>query len=316
MLVILLAAGGVSVRWAINRTAAEAPCEENYRWVNKNLKCRAPVIDKGLYTELREKLKGKFAVLKEEGKVGDVGVFFRDLENGPTFGINEQMEFVPASLLKMPVMLTYFKLAEDDPELLSRRLRSDSQKPDAFYQGYRPESVVEPDTQYEIDDLIYRMIAYSDNRAYFMLTGYLREISPEDDLILRTYIELGMIIDNNNPEVSDLSTKTYASIFRILYNASYLSKALSDKALGYLSDAYFGNGLRRGIPEDIPVAHKFGERVLSDGSKQLHDCGVIYYPDNPYLLCVMTRGDSMTELSEVVGIVSHEVYREVESRRK
>jgi hypothetical protein len=41
----------------------------------------------------------------------------------------------------------------------------------------------------------------------------------------------------------------------------------------------------------------------------------VYYPQNPYLLCIMTEGDDFNALSEVIGIVSKAVYEEFDSRR-
>lgn len=72
--------------------------------------------------------------------------------------------------------------------------------------------------------------------------------------------------------------------------------------------------MRKTIPSDVKVAHKFGERYYGD-IKQLHDCGVIYYPENPYLLCVMTIGKDFEDLAEVISHVSDVVYREVDSRK-
>jgi hypothetical protein len=48
---------------------------------------------------------------------------------------------------------------------------------------------------------------------------------------------------------------------------------------------------------------------------QLHDCGIVYFPDNPYIICVMTRGDDVNELAPVVAHISKMVYDEFESRR-
>ena len=45
--------------------------------------------------------------------------------------------------------------------------------------------------------------------------------------------------------------------------------------------------------------------------KQLHDCGIVYYPKHPYLLCVMTRGDSFEYLDDTIRDISHLVYQEV-----
>ena len=68
------------------------------------------------------------------------------------------------------------------------------------------------------------------------------------------------------------------------------------------------------------VAHKFGERGIigQDGieQKQLHDCGIIYYPNHPYILCVMTRGYKLAELEEIVRTVSKNIYQEVERKDK
>lgn len=90
-----------------------------------------------------------------------------------------------------------------------------------------------------------------------------------------------------------LSVKEYASFFRILYNASYLTRENSEMALKLLSESKFRGGLAGKIPSDIVIAHKFGEREMIDenGSSinQLHDCGIVYYTPYPYLICIMTR---------------------------
>jgi beta-lactamase class A len=85
---------------------------------------------------------------------------------------------------------------------------------------------------------------------------------------------------------------------------------VSNKALEILSTVEFRDGLRAKLPPEIKIAHKFGERGTRDGF-QLHDCGIVYYPERPYLLCVMTRGQDMDSLKEVIQDISFMVYSEV-----
>lgn len=101
------------------------------------------------------------------------------------------------------------------------------------------------------------------------------------------------------------------------YNASYLSKEYSQKVLEMLAAADFKLGLAAGVPPGVVVANKFGEREgLPDDQKQLHDCGIIYFPENPYLLCVMmTQGPNFEYLPTIIKMVSKMVYDEVESRK-
>ena len=244
-----------------------------------------------------------------------MAVFFRDLENGPTFGINDRERFIPASLLKVPVMFTYFKLAEEDPSILGKNLgyKTPLIEP-LLLQTIASEHKLEPGRAYTVDELIFRTVAYSDNDANHLLLGYLKQLSPDIDLLSETYAELGIIDFKSDIKTEALSTKTYASFFRLMYNASYLSKELSEKGLQYLSQSDYKQGIRGGIPGNIPAANKFGERRVSEDRVQLHDCGVIYYPGNPYLLCVMTKGGSFEELSGVIRSVSGAVWEEINSR--
>ena len=70
------------------------------------------------------------------------------------------------------------------------------------------------------------------------------------------------------------------------------------------------------MPPSIGVVHKFGERSLGPNgeTKQLHDCGIVYYPNHPYLLCIMTRGTSFEPLRKTIAGTSQLFYAELDSQ--
>ena len=78
----------------------------------------------------------------------------------------------------------------------------------------------------------------------------------------------------------------------------------------------FKEALVAGVPPGITVAHKYGERSFSDSPiRQLHDCGIVYFKPEPYILCVMTRGTDTLELAKVIGDVSRLVFTEVSAQQ-
>lgn len=93
---------------------------------------------------------------------------------------------------------------------------------------------------------------YSDNTA----TNTLLEHLP-DDIQKRTLKELGIPLPDGNSLEYLVTVKEYASFFRVLYNASYLSREKSELALNMLSKSSFHNGITNQLPETISVAHKF-----------------------------------------------------------
>ncbi len=245
---------------------------------------------------------------KNAGTISDAAVYFRDLNNGPWFGVNEHAAFSPASLLKLPVMMAYYRKAEMQPELLEKKVRFDG-KTVLLEQTIEPTNSIKIGREYSIGDLIERMMIYSDNAALTVL-----EDNIEPALIDKITLDLGVETATNSTPEDFMSVKGYSGLFRILYNASYLEKNLSEKALEVLSKTQFSNGIVAGVPKSISVSHKFGERELPGGINQLHDCGIIYHPNSPFLLCVMTRGKDFNYLAQTIAKISSITFHGIESR--
>jgi hypothetical protein len=103
----------------------------------------------------------------------------------------------------------------------------------------------------------------------------------------------------------------YSGFFRILFNAAYLNKEMSEKALELLSHEDFPRGMVAGVPPGVVVASKFGEKV-DVGDVQLHEFGIVYHRKGPYILGVMTRGRDLARQAEVIRKVSALVYAALE----
>ena len=249
--------------------------------------------------------------LKHESMATHISVYFRDLNDGPWFGIEEDEEFYPASLLKVPVMIACLKQAEHDPGLLTKPVLYKAGQDLNRLVAYRPASVIEANREYTFEELLYRMIVYSDNNTLDLIMKNL-----DSKLAMRTFTDLGLKVPANKPYF--ISVKGYASFFRVLFNSSYLNREMSEYALEFLANSEFKSGIVASVPPEIPVAHKFGEQTFDapEASQQLHDCGIVYYPKNPYLLCIMTRGKDFKSLERVIQEISAEIYRQVSSHEQ
>jgi len=247
-------------------------------------------------------------VSDQKDKVKNVSLYFRDLNNGIWFGINEKEDFSPASLLKVPIMMAYLKKAEDNKDFLSSKIKYVVPFGGELDQNIKPKKTIEVGKEYTIEELLNYMIVYSDNNAKSLLLSSINEFD-----LNQIYIDLGMSIPGTKGVEDFMSVKNYASFFRILYNASYLDREMSEKALKLLIQSDFKDGLTAELPKDMKVAQKFGERKIGE-IDQIHDCGIIYYPQKPYLLCVMTRGTDFNVQSKVISDISKIVFDNIKKQ--
>lgn len=243
---------------------------------------------------------------EDNGAIQRIGVYFRDLKEGAWYGYHESELFAPASLLKVPVMIAYLKMSENNPAVLSEMIPYDDTYPlpdQNLGMDFAPEKTVVKGKSYSVDDLLSYMIIYSDNNAKNLLLLHLDEKKLND-----VYSDLGMnSVATAGPTSNILSVKDTATAYRVLYNATYLSNANSRKAINLLLGDRFTEGIVKGLPGGTRYAGKYGERSF-DTVRQLHDCGIVYYPSHPYILCIMTEGTDYSQLLSTIESISHNVY--------
>ncbi len=236
-----------------------------------------------------------------------LSVYFRNLNNGPWFGIRENNGYIPASLMKLTLLISYMKWWEEDPSLMGKKLIVKVN--DEMNQVILPEKQLQEWVEYTISELLYYLIVYSDNNA----SKTLFENIPMERQN-KTFIDLWVPVPQDKDYT--VSVKEYASFFRILYNASYLSPNSSEAALSILASSKYTQWIRWWIDKNIVIAHKFGERemIWENGIvfNQLHDCGIVYHPRYPYLICIMTRWTQTLEsLSTVISGTSKIIFDEI-----
>ena len=243
------------------------------------------------------------------GDAKKISVYLVDYKNGQWVGVNENDRFDPASLLKVPLMIAYFHAAEKNPKILTEQVayNGDDQNIDEYFKS---DKNIKPGRYYTINQLIESMIVNSDNTAAVLL-----EQSMDPAALAQVYTDIGLPVPGQAPNVEYLSAKVYAYFFRLLYNGTYLSREYSEKALALLSKSQFA-GIRTTTAPGVTVAQKFGERTIYDANRrvqdrELHDCGIIYKPDSPYLLCVMSRGSDFNTLQKNIQDLSALVYKNI-----
>jgi beta-lactamase class A len=282
--------------------------DNGYKFISPLLFYEVPnSIEMSEYRPLANKIE---KLIKSDNKVDSVSVYYRDLTVGRWFGINENLEYRPASLMKVVLMIAYLKKAETNSSILNQKI--------IFSKDIQSIIGVVPHDQgtnlvlnksYSVQDLMNRMIIESDNGATYALLSAI-----DDRLLDEIYAELGFKNPAKNENTYSISPHNYSSFLRILYNATYLNRAMSEQALDLLNRSNFDDGLRADIDTSVKIAHKYGESVATSDddntitSVELHDCGIIYYPNKPYLLCIMTKGANIDDLKDVIKKISQLIY--------
>ena len=246
---------------------------------------------------LKNKVSAFIGQQQATGKIKRASFYFRDTNNAHWTGIGQDDKYHPASLFKLPFLMALYKEAEIDPTLLNKKI---------YFSGVGHNSTDQiqhlvSGRDYTVEELARAMIKQSDNDAKDLL---LKKIDHQS--LTEALNDNGMGLQDSSENT--MSPRIYTIFFRTLYNASFLNQDMSERALELLSEVDFKDGLVAGVPSIFKIAHKFGEYANLDSgsvvSLELHDCGLIYYPNHPYYLCVMTEGYSRDDLAAVIKGIS------------
>lgn len=287
-------------------------CVSDLRLIKPNLDCGISDQKSKSLAILQKKLELLVAGYVSTGKAKRIGIFVRDLRSSRFAGVNDNDVFYMASLLKLPLLIGGYKLAEVEPRILDQEIVYTGSPNLYNEQIIKPKEQLTIGASYTVKELMRRAVVYSDNTTAQLLFDYYPK-----EFLDRILQALGLQIKRPEGESENLITaRIYTNVFRMLYNSSYLTKEYSNDALSLLTQTSYNNGVVAKLPLSSVVAHKFAERTFVDPSNQktllnqLHECAIVYAENalNPYTFCVMTEGNDYKNLEEILQDVSLDIY--------
>jgi beta-lactamase class A len=236
------------------------------------------------------------------GTLADFGLYFRNMNDGSWFSYNVNQGFHPGSLTKIPILITYLKMAELNPSLLNKEIIFDK-KPAYLPEQTFNEPTIEIGKKYTIRDLLFHMIVYSDNSATTLLTNNINA-----DIFIKLFSDIGI----PGPPLADanyqISAYEMSKFLRILYNSTFLNANSSEYGMSLLTQARFHEGILAGLPANITVAHKFGEAGPKE-LRELHETAIVFLEKTPYLITVMTKGKDIQSQAALIKQISEMTYQ-------
>lgn len=239
------------------------------------------------FTQLREVMKARYAQQQIP-----LGVYFEYLPTGSSINVNDQFEVELGSLAKVPAVMAVYRSIENgeigpDKVLTVQKEHIDSQFGSLWEKGVG--------TKVTVKDAVRLALTESDNTAVNLLLSNIPKGSHEE---VFQRLDLPKTTDGVYPT---LSPKSYASVFRNLYLSSYINYHDSNAMLEYLTKTIFTDKLPAGVPPGVKVAHKIGVFSSADKIPVYNDCGIVYIPERPYVLCLMVSADEETAREEIIA---------------
>lgn len=275
---------------------------------NKNYKFTSPILyienecESPSLNPLKSSLQNVIDQYIANQKIHTASIFLKKFNTNESLLINNNEKYAPGSLLKISIMIAILKMSEKDNELLNKKITFIQTSKNNKVQTIVSNSI-KIGQSYSIKELLKYMIVYSDNNAASLIAKNI-----DGNIIKSLFSDIGLNVPDLNSNDLFLNINELSFFMRVIYNGSYLTNANSEFALELLSHGDYKNGLLKDIPSDIIVAHKFGESG-NEVEKQLHETGIIYANNNPYLITVMTKGNNRDELAYFISEISKTVYQ-------
>lgn len=268
-----------------------------------------PFLSKRIFTDNQNDILINFIPLRQtlkeyvEKQNGKVGVYFEYLPSGTSIGVNSTDEVQLASLSKVPAVMEILKKIERGEISLDDKLIIEKKHLD---QGFGTLWKQGEGTRLSVEELIRLALVESDNTAYNVLLGQLT-----NEELTEVYRNLDISITINPKDETRyllVSPKNYSSIFRSLYLSSFLSEKNSNYILNILTQTAFSDKIPAGVPNTVKIAHKIGVFENTNTLKDVFtDCGIIYVPNRPYILCTFVL-DTDEQTQKHISYISKMIY--------
>lgn len=152
----------------------------------------------------------------------------------------------------------------------------------------------------QAQDIIMRMIVYSDNSAWDKLNGYLK-FKPQ-----QAYLDSIGVAGSMVPSNIQFTTPAMAKLLRLLYQGKLMNAEHQAQIYGYMARTTVKNLIQAVLPADATVYHKYGQ---IEGV--LHDASIVQYQGHNFVLVVYTNGGKYTAQVNLIHAVTTAAFNDV-----
>jgi beta-lactamase class A len=230
---------------------------------------------------------------------GVLGIAATDLTTGHAFSVHGDAVFPQASCIKIPIMIEVFRAARAGRFKLDDKINLTKQD---LVAGGRVDRLLEKGpVTLTVRELVANMMEFSDNTAtnkLIAMVGMANVNRLLDDLGLHTTRLQRIMLDSAAARRNEENISTpleMARLVEMLYKNKFADSAEMIEILKTV-DA----DLRRTIPDDIPVAAKYG---VVPGAHC--ETGIVYLAKRPFAISVMStfltdRRNAVHDIAQIV----------------
>lgn len=218
------------------------------------------------------------------------------MASGTAIRIGDDNQLIAASLIKLPLVMNLYRAAEMKKIDLDETITITEGELDGGYGNLYEKGA---GTKYTLRQLAQHALEESDNTAAHAIYDHTMSLLSEENQSL-AQLDIDQDMENGQAVIN---AKSYASVLKGLFFASFVNRDSSNEILGYLTNSTEHNRLTKNLPPAVKVAHKNG---VNDQSWAESDCGIVYVPKRPYIVCIMIglpKNQSETLMADVSKMI-------------
>jgi len=207
---------------------------------------------------------------------GSVGLYIKFLNNNQTIKINEEAQFWAASVIKIPIALTFFKKIEKLSDKLAERTVINNEN---YVAGSGITKLLDKNLTLTYRDLVTLMLTVSDNTTANQLIDYIgwesvEEYMKESGFLKTTFRHKMMIKEGRGPNL------TTPFDMGILIEKMYRNELVgSSIILETMQEQLDRTRIPLYIPNEVKISYKNGSLT-----EAMHEVGIVY-SKNPFIFC-------------------------------
>ncbi|MGN0659880.1 MAG: serine hydrolase [Emergencia sp.] len=228
---------------------------------------------------------------------GQVGFYYKNLVTGETAGYNENEAFLPASIVKLPLMAAILLLRSRGEAGFDEKvtITDDQKRPGCGVVQHMP-----GDVTLDVETLSKWMIVISDTTA---TNALLRHYTIPK--VREAFLELGLTGTQFNREYWDEEMESrgvqnyfvpreIGDLLEKMYNRTLVDSESSQWLENILLQQQINHKMGGHLPMDFPIAHKTGEE-----DDKTHDVGIVF-ADQPFIACFASVGAGLPVFEDFI----------------